>query len=66
MGGPSSLLFLTVLGTSPGPSLLYKPNSEYLVSNPVQAALQSNKRLKAKHFFLIFLAWHDPEELNLH
>ena len=29
-------------------------NSEYLVRNPVQAALQSNKRLKAKHFFEYF------------
>ena len=36
-------------------------NSEYLVRNLVQAALQSNKRLKAKHFFEYFLAWHDPE-----
>ena len=39
----------------------YKSNSEYLVRNPVQAALQSNKILKANYFFLIFLAWHDPE-----
>ena len=29
-------------------------NSEYLVKNPVQAALQSHKRLKAKHFFEYF------------
>ena len=33
-------------------------NSEYLVRNAVQAALQSNKRLKAKHLLNIFgLAW---------
>ena len=38
-----------------------KSISEYLVGNPVQAALQSNKILKAKHFFGIGLAWHDPE-----
>ena len=31
-----------------------KSNSEYLVRNPVQAALQSNKRLNAKHFFEYF------------
>ena len=39
---------------------MYRSNSEYLVRNPVEAALQSNKRLKAKHFFFfnIFgLAW---------
>ena len=30
-----------------------KSNSEYFVRNRVQAALQSNIRLKAKHFFLI-------------
>ena len=29
-------------------------NSEYLVRNPVQAGLQSNKRLNAKHFFEYF------------
>ena len=29
-------------------------NSEYLVRNPVQAALQSNKSLKARHFFEYF------------
>ena len=29
-------------------------NSEYLVRNPVQAALPSNKRQKAKHFFEYF------------
>ena len=32
-----------------------------MVRNPVQAALQSNKRHKAKHFFEYFLALHDPE-----
>ena len=34
--------------------LLSISNSEYLIRNPVQAALQSNKRLKAKHFFEYF------------
>ena len=33
---------------------LIRYNSEFLVRNPVQAALQSNKRLKAKHFFECF------------
>ena len=33
---------------------LVKSNSEYLVRNPVQAALPSNKRQKAKHFFEYF------------
>ena len=32
--------------------LLFKSNSEYLVRNPVQAVLQTNKRLMAKHFIL--------------
>ena len=32
----------------------YKSNPEYLVRNPVQAVLQSNKRLKAKHIFEYF------------
>ena len=39
----------------------YISNSEYLVMNPVQAALQSNKRLKANFKKKIFLAWHDAE-----
>ena len=40
-----------------------------MVRNPVQAALQSNKRLKAYHFFtlfFIFLAWHDPATQGVH
>ena len=32
----------------------YKSNSEYLVRNPVQGALRSNKRQKAKYFFEYF------------
>ena len=39
----------------------FKSNSEYWVRNPVQAVLQSNKILKAKHCCKIFLALHDPE-----
>ena len=36
-------------------------NSEYLVRNSVQAAVKSNKRLKAKHLFEFFLAWNDTK-----
>ena len=38
----------------PAPHLPPRSNSEYLVGNPVQAALPSNKRQKAKHFFEYF------------
>ena len=35
-------------------SLHHISNSKYLVRNPIQAALQSNIRLKVKHFFEYF------------
>ena len=41
--------------------IVCKSNSEYLVRNPVQAALYSNKRQKAIIFPEYFLAKHDPE-----
>ena len=50
--------------------ILGKSNSEYLVRNPVQAALPSNKRQKAKHFFVYLpkikriLLIHYPLPLN--
>ena len=40
-------------------SLTLQSNSEYLVRNPVQAALPSNKRQKAK-ISLIFFGWARP------
>ena len=42
----------------------YRSNSEYLVRNPVQAALRSYSTTKAKINF-IFLAWQDRDNRGL-